>query len=257
MKKLSVLSLVLVLSVNLFANVVFKEVRYLKDSTVFKGFVAYDNAGPKSRPGILVVPDWWGINDFVKTKAVSLASGGYVVMIVDMYGNGCSTTDPKIADSLSCCVLGTRCMRERSQAALEVLAGLKYVDDDRLAAIGFGFGGTAVLDLAYSGADLKGVATFGADLITPQESDSAPINASFLIMQGADDPTIQSDSVVIFQDAMRDIAADWQMIYYGNALHSFADPAAGDDVGSGNAYDISADQHSWEHLRMFLEEALR
>jgi dienelactone hydrolase len=145
-------------------------------------------------------------------------------------------------------------MRQRAQAGLKALAARPQADPQRLAAIGFCFGGTTVLELAYSGAAVKGVASFHGGLTAPKPEDLKNCQAKFLILHGAEDPHVKAEEIAAFQEGMRRAGADWQMIYYGGAVHSFANPGAGSDKSKGAAYDPKAAARSWQHMQMFLKE---
>ena len=145
-------------------------------------------------------------------------------------------------------------MRERAQAALQVLAKQKLVDPQRLAAIGFCFGGTTVLELAYSGAPVRGVVSFHGGLTVPKSEDWPKIKGSFLILHGAEDPHIKPEDISAFMAAMRQGGADWQMNFYGGAVHGFANPAAGPDKSKGVAYHLKAATRSWQAMQLFLQE---
>ena len=233
-----------------------KECTYKLDTTTFKGFLAYDDAVKGKRPGVLVVHEWWGLNDFARTQAKKLAGMGYVALAADMYGNGMNTTDPKVAGAMAGSLRGTPRLRERALAGLSELLRQPEVDTDRVAAIGFCFGGSAVLDLAYGGAKVKGVVTFHGGLFSPKEQDMKNIKTKFLVLHGADDPTMPRDSVLAFQESMRKSGADWQMVFYANAVHGFTNPANGTDNSKGAAYNPLAAQRSWEQMKMFLNEVL-
>jgi dienelactone hydrolase len=145
-------------------------------------------------------------------------------------------------------------MRSRAQAALKVLAANPLVNPRKLAAIGFCFGGTTVLELAYSGADLAGVVSFHGGLPRPQPEDMKGIKAIFLVLHGADDPHVPAAEVAAWQEAMRTAGADWQMVFFGGAVHGFTNPAAGGNKASGVAYDARADRRSWRCMREFFQE---
>ncbi len=145
-------------------------------------------------------------------------------------------------------------MRQRAKAALEVLAAQQLVDPQRLAAIGFCFGGTTVLELAYSGAPVRGVVSFHGGLTVPKPEDLQNLKASFLILHGAEDPLIKPEDIKAFQEAMRQSGADWQMNFYGGAVHSFANPEAGNDKSKGVAYNPTAATRSWQAMQLFLQE---
>ncbi len=208
------------------------------------------------RPGVLVVHEFWGLNDFARLRAEKLAQMGYVAFAADMYGEGKVTQDPEEARPLAGHVRSTPLMRERARAALKFLASHKLVDPQRLAAIGFCFGGTTVLELAYSGAPVLGVVSFHGGLTIPKSEDWQNRRASFLILHGAEDPHIKAEEIAAFQRAMRQGGADWQMNLYGGAVHSFANPAAGSDKSKGVAYDPKAATRSWQAMQLFFKEIL-
>jgi dienelactone hydrolase len=229
-------------------------VEYKHGESALKGYLAYDDAIGGQRPGVLVVHEWWGLNDYVKKRAEQLAGLGYIAFAVDMYGKGVSTGDRKEAASLAGQFRGKPLMRHRTQAGLTVLAENKRVDPKRIAAIGFCFGGTAVLELAYSGADLLGIVSFHGGLTMPKPEDMNKIKAKVLVLHGAEDPVAPSEKAVAFQESMRKAGVDWQMIFYGGAVHAFSNPAAGNDKTRGAAYDKKAARRSWQHMQMFFEE---
>jgi dienelactone hydrolase len=236
------------------ARLVTEVVAYSHNGTALKGYLAYDDAIQGKRPGVLVVHEWWGLNDFVKQRADKLAESGFVALAVDMYGEGKVTQNPEEARRLATHVRSTPLMRERAQAGLMVLAQHQQVDPHRLAAIGFCFGGTTVLELAYSGAPVLGVASFHGGLTVPKPEDLKRCKAKFLILHGADDPLVKPEEIAAFQEAMRQAGADWQMILFGGAVHSFTNPGAGSDKSKGVAYDPKAAARSWQYLHMFLKE---
>jgi dienelactone hydrolase len=148
-------------------------------------------------------------------------------------------------------------MRERAQAGLAVLAKHPLVDPNRLAAIGFCFGGTVVLELAYSGASLAGVVTFHGGLTAPEEADLPSIKAAFLILHGADDPAVKPEAIAATQQGLSKARADWQMIYYGGAVHGFSNPANADPTNQVVRYDAKAARRSWGAMRVFFDEIFR
>lgn len=236
------------------AKVVHQIVEYRHQDTVMKGYLAYDDAVSGRRPGVLVVHEWWGLNDFARQQADKLAEMGYAALAADMYGGGKVTRDPEEARQLAGQLKGTPLLRARAQAGLAALAANERVDSRRLAAIGFCFGGTTVLELAYSGADLRGVVSFHGGLTAPRPEDLKNLKAKILVLHGADDPLVKPEEIAAFQDGMRRAGADWQMIYYGGAVHSFTNPAAGTDKSKGVAYDPEAAARSWQHMQLFLKE---
>lgn len=239
------------------AKVVTEVVPYTQNGTALKGFLAYDDAIAGKRPGVLVVHEYWGLNEFAKQRAEKLAEMGYVALAADMYGEGKVTQNPEEAMQLAGHIRSTPLMRARVQAALQALTAQKLVDPQRLAAIGFCFGGTTVLELAYSGAPVRGVVSFHGGLTIPKPEDKQNIKASFLILHGADDPHIKPEDIAAFQEAMRQVGADWQMNIYGGAVHSFANPAAGSDKSKGVAYNPKAAARSWQAMQLFLQEIFK
>jgi dienelactone hydrolase len=236
------------------AKVVTKVVPYTQNDTTLKGFLAYDDAVSGKRPGVLVVHEFWGLNEFAKARAEKLAQMGYVALAADMYGEGKVTQNPEEARLLASHIRSTPLMRARAQAALQVLAAQKQVDPQRLAAIGFCFGGTTVLELAYSGAPVRGVVSFHGGLTVPKPEDRQNLKASLLILHGAEDPHIKPEEIRAFQEAMGQSGADWQMNFYGGAVHSFANPAAGNDKTKGVAYNERAATRSWQAMQLFFQE---
>jgi dienelactone hydrolase len=237
------------------AKIVTQTVAYRQDGTVMRGFLAYDDSLKGKRPGVLVVHEWWGLNDFARDRALKLAGLGYVALAADMYGGGATTRDREEAGKLAGALLGNPDrLRARAQAALKVLAADPRVDAKRLAAIGFCFGGTTVLELAYSGADLAGVASFHGGLPKAKPDDLKRIKAAILVLHGADDPHVSPADIATFEQAMRQSGADWQMVFFGGAVHSFTNPAAGHNPASGAAYDPRAARRSWRCLQEFCRD---
>jgi dienelactone hydrolase len=237
------------------AKIVTQTVEYGQNGTVMRGFLAYNDSFKSKRPGVLVVHEWWGLNDFARERALKLAGLGYVALAADMYGGGATTRDREEAGKLAGALLGNPdLLRARAQAALKVLAADPRVDPKRLAAIGFCFGGTTVLELAYSGADLAGVASFHGGLPRTQPGDLKRLKASILVLHGADDPHVSPADIAAFEQAMRQAGADWQMVFFGGAVHGFTNPAAGDNRASGVAYDPRAARRSWRCLQEFFRD---
>lgn len=201
-----------------------------------------------------MVHEWWGLNEFIKGKARELAAMGYAVFAVDMYGNGRISADPQTAAKMAGEVRGTPRMRERVAAGLAILKKQTGVDSQRIAAMGFCFGGTAVLELAYGGAAISGIVTFHAGIISPKPEELGAIKTKLLILHGADDPFVPADSIARFQECLRKARADWQMVYFGNAVHAFTNPSNGSDNSKGLAYNPPAARRSWEYARIFLRE---
>lgn len=235
-----------------------EKVVYRQGDTELVGFLAYDDAVTGRRPGVLVAPEWWGLNDYAKRRAEQLASLGYVAFAIDMYGKGKTTADPKEAGRLAGTFRSDRqLMRARATAGLDVLKGRPQADPARLAAIGYCFGGTVVLELARSGADLKGVVSFHGGLATPNPADAKNIKGKVLVLHGADDTFESPAEIAAFQEEMRQARVDWQMVFYGGAVHSFTNPDADKAGIKGVAYNEAADRRSWRAMQDFLAEIFR
>ncbi|HUI08132.1 MAG TPA: dienelactone hydrolase family protein [Verrucomicrobiae bacterium] len=233
-------------------------VEYKHGGTTCQGYLAYDTAVKGKRPGVLVLPEWWGLNDYAKRRAGMLAQLGYVAFAADMYGDGFNTTSPDEAGKHAAEFRTNRAlMRERVTAALDVLRKQKLCDPKRIAAIGYCFGGTCVLELARSGADIAGVVSFHGGLSTPNPADAKNIKCKVLVCHGANDTFESPDEVTAFQKEMREANVDWQMNVYGGAVHSFTNPDSGKFGIPGVGYNERADKRSWEAMRAFFAEIFR
>jgi dienelactone hydrolase len=256
-KAFFVVLVVMLVSLPAHGKVVSRSVEYKQDNTVLQGYLAYDDSKAGKRPGVLVVHEWWGLNDYVRSRVNKLAQLGYVAFALDMYGKNIWTTDPNKAKELSGHLRGTPLLRERANAGLDILRKNQLVDPKRIAAIGYCFGGTTVLELAYGGADVAGVASFHGGLTSPKPEDMGNIKAKILVLHGADDTFTSNEAIAAFQDAMRKANTDWQMVYFGGAVHSFTNPGA-DKVGiKGIAYNPKADARSWSYMVVFLKELFK
>ncbi len=257
MKQFFVILFILSITVSANAKVVAQPVEYNHNGTVLEGYLAYDDAVTGKRPGVLVVHEWWGLNDYVRARVEKLAGMGYVAFALDMYGKGIWTEDPQEAQKLSGHLRGNPIMRERARTGLAILKNNSQVDPARIAAIGYCFGGTTVLELAYSGADVTGVVTFHGGLTAPKPEDLNRIKARFLVCHGADDGFVSPEAIQAFQDGMRKSGADWQMIFFGGAVHSFTNPGADKRGIKGLAYNKKADERSWKYMQLFFEEIFK
>ncbi len=238
-----------------YAEIKTETVAYGDGDAKLEGFLAYDPSLSSPRPGVLIVHEWWGCNDYVKLRARELAALGYTAFALDMYGQGMVTTDPKQALAWASALKGDRAaMRRRAQAGLTAFLAQKPVDKNKIAVIGYCFGGTTALELARSGAALKGAVCFHGSLDTPNPADAKNIRGPVLVMLGADDPNISQKERDDFQQEMRQAKVDWQLVLYGNAVHSFTNPAAGNDNSKGAAYNEKADRRSWLELQLFLKD---
>lgn len=228
-------------------------VEYKDGDVVLQGYAAWEDGFKDARPGILVVHEWWGHGPYARRRAEQLAKLGYTAFALDMYGKGVLAKTHEEAGQLAGAFFSDRTgMRRRALAGLDQLKKLPYVDPGKLGAIGYCFGGATVIELARAGVDLKGVASFHGALATPSPAAETP-KAKILVLHGADDANV-NPHIPGFLEEMRKVKADWQLIQYGGAVHSFTVPEAGTDTTKGMAYDKSADRRSWEAMRTFFEE---
>ena len=240
------------------AEIVTKSVEYKEGDTTLEGFVAYDNSVKNSRPGVLIVHQWKGLGDYEKMRAEMLAKMGYVAFACDIYGKGVRPASMQEAGAQAGKYKGDRALlRKRVKAGLETLLKQQGVDAKRVAAIGYCFGGTTALELARSGADVAGVVSFHGGLGTPTPEDAKNIKCKVLACHGADDPNVPPAEVAGFEKEMRDGKIDWQLIAYGNAVHSFTDKSAGNDNSKGAAYNEKADRRSWEAMKDLFAEIFK
>ena len=233
-------------------------IEYPDGSAVLEGYLAYDDATTDQRPGVLVVHEWKGLGPYAKHRAEQLAGLGYVAFAADMYGKGVRAETHEEAAKLAGVYKSDRqLMRRRIKAALDVLAKHPLVDPSRLAAIGYCFGGTTVLELARSGAPVKGVVSFHGGLDTPDPADAKAITGRILVLHGASDPFVPAAQVAAFEQEMQAAGVRYRIIRYSGAVHSFTVPEAGEDPSTGMAYNADADQQSWQAMQDFLEDVLR
>ncbi|MBI5043896.1 MAG: dienelactone hydrolase family protein [Nitrospirae bacterium] len=250
--------IILILAVNVQAEVRTEVVEYKQGDTVLEGYLAYDDAIKGKRPGILIVHEWMGVNTYVKKRAEQLAKLGYVAFAADIYGKGVrpKTRDEAAAESKKY-KTDRQLMRARVNAGLDVLKNHKLADTKRTAAIGYCFGGTTVLELARSGADVAGIVSFHGGLDSLNPNDAKNIKGKVLALHGGDDPFVPAEQVAAFQDEMRKANVDWHMVIYGGAVHSFTNPDSGNDNSKGAAYNEKADKRSWEDMKQFFSEIFK
>lgn len=237
------------------AKVQSKTIPYTYGESSFEGFQAWDDSVKGQRPGILVVHEWWGLNDYARSRAEQLAGLGYVAFAVDMYGKGKVTTHPEKASEWA--KLATSNVEEwlgRAQEGLKLLQADPNVDSTRIAAIGYCFGGATVMQLVYGGAPVKGVVSFHGSLPLPANANSISNSAKVLIAHGASDPFLTADHIGQFKAALDNAEIDWQMVLYSGAQHSFTNLSADQYGLKGAKYHKQADQRSWLHMQHFFDE---
>ena len=235
--------------------VVTKTISYQEDGASLQGYLAYDNALKGKRPGVLVVHEWWGLNDYARKRATQLAAMGYVAFALDMYGKNKVADHPEQAkEFMKQVTQNVAAWQKRALAGLEILKKQPNTDLNRIAAIGYCFGGSTVQQLAHSGADIRGIVSFHGSLIPPTESAVKQTNAKFLICHGASDPFTKPEALQAYIAAMNASGLDWQMVIYGHAKHAFTNPDADKYGMAALGYNRTADRRSWEDMKQFFNE---
>ncbi len=237
------------------AKIVTKTVSYQSGDVQCEGYLAYDDKFEGKRPGVLVAHQWMGLTRYEKTRAVQLAALGFVAFALDLYGKGNAPKNPDEAGKISGQFKANRTLwRERTNDGFKTLVAQPNVDASKIAAIGYCLGGGTVLELARSGADVKGVVSFHGSLDTPTPEDAKNIKGKVLVLHGAIDPFAPMPTVVALSDEMNKAGKDYQIVLYGNAVHSFTQPEAGNDPSKGAAFNAVADRRSFEAMLVFFDE---
>jgi dienelactone hydrolase len=219
------------------------------------GLVAYDDSSSGKRPGVVIMPDAFGIAPFVKERAERLAKLGYVGFGADPYGNGFTAKDLQEGIKHAMALLEDPIVvRRRVRAALDKIASLPQVDSSRLAVMGYCMGGTCSLEIARDGAAVRGVVSFHGGLATKKPAVAGHVKAKVLVCNGADDPFVPPAQLAAFNDEMTKAAVDWQVINYGGTVHSFTNPDAASIGAAGIAYNKAADDRSWQAMTTFFAE---
>ena len=251
---------ILLLTIILFSNTInaqLKSVKYADGSQALNGLFIKAAKKSSSNPGILLLPAWLGIDNASKGIAEELSKLGYNVFIADIYGEGNYPKNTTEAGKLAGYYkTNFEIYQKRINSALQELVK-SGANADNIVAIGYCFGGTGVLEAARGHLNVKGVVSFHGGLGKDVARAIEPITAKVLVCHGADDPYESKEEITAFQQEMRDSKADWQMIYYANAVHSFTNPEAGNDNSKGAAYNPVAAKRSFEHLQLFLNEVLK
>ena len=238
-----------------------EEVSYRHGDVVMKGYIAWDDAVAGRRPGVLVVHEWWGHDEYARRRARMLAALGYTALAVDMYGSGKKADHPKDAGQFSGEVRkNLPMMTARFKAAKKLLSIHPTVDARRVAAIGYCFGGSVVLEMARQGDDLSAIVSFHGNLTTQNPAKAGVIRTKVLVLNGAADPMINAGAVQAFVQEMRNARADFRVVTYPGAKHAFTNPEAtayGTKFAIPLAYNARADRESWEEMKGFLASAFR
>lgn len=237
------------------AKVQTKVIPYQHGDVHLAGVLAWDDAMTGPRPGILVVHEWWGLNDYAQDRARQLAELGYVAFAVDMYGKGKITTHPDQAGTWMKEVQSNVSQwQARAIKGLAVLRSQEQVDRNNIAAIGYCFGGATVIQLAYSGVEIKGVVSFHGALPLPKAKQTTMVKAKMLIAHGNADPFLKEEHIRKFRTALDKANIDWNMVLYAGARHSFTNPGADAHGMDALQYNQQADIRSWKHMQLFFDE---
>jgi len=233
-------------------------VEYMSGDTVLKGYLAYDDAVEGKRPGVLVVHEWWGLNDYARERARMLAKLGYTALAIDMYGDGKTADHPDGAKQFSSAVYQNwESGKARFMKGLELLRSQPTVDPERIAAIGYCFGGGIVLNMATAGTDLDAVVSFHGALGAVKPAKPGEVKARVLVLTGAADPFVPAEAVAKFEQEMDAAGAKYQVVSYEGAKHSFTNPGA-DEVGKKFGlpleYNAEADKKSWQAMQDLFKE---
>jgi dienelactone hydrolase len=251
------LSLLVLCGFNAGAAIKVEIVEYRQGDTTLEGQLVYDDALKGPRPGVLIVHQWKGLTNYERKRAEMLAQLGYVAFCADIYGKGIRPTTTAEAGAQAGKYKQDRALlRARATAGLDAFRKQSMVDPKRIAAIGYCFGGTTVIELARSGADVAGVVSFHGGLDSPAPAAGKNIKTKVLALHGADDPFVPAKDLDAFEQEMREAKVEWQLIKYGGAVHSFTD---WDATGAmkGAQYDERADKRSWEDMKLFFSEVLK
>lgn len=242
-------------------SIVRREVLYSAGGTIMKGYISYDENKKGKRPGIIVVHEWWGNNDYSRRRADMLADSGYIALAVDMFGNGKRADNPKDAQKLAAFIgQNPDTAKARFMAGVALLKEQDETDTNKIAAIGYCFGGGVVLNMALAGADLDGVASFHGSLPAEEVTKPANVKAKMLVCTGDADPFVPKEQTDKFKKAMDDAEVDYNFVGYPDAKHAFTNPAADSTGKKFNipiAYNKQADEQSWNELHKFLHDLFK
>lgn len=239
-------------------NITADTVTYRAGDTTLRGYLAVDEGKQGKRPAVLVVHEWWGLNDYIRGRARQLAELGYTALAVDMYGDGKTGDDPASAGKLMNAALGDRSALEaRFKAGVELVSSQATVDASKIGAIGYCFGGAVVLHAARIGLPLCGVVSFHGSLGSFHKPAPGSVKAKVLVLHGGADSLVPDEQIAAFEQEMEDAKADYRFVTYEGALHGYTNPEAtgnGEQYGMPLAYDAEADRKSWEDMKQFFAE---
>ena len=232
-----------------------QQLTYSNGKKNFVGYLAWDETRQGARPGIIVFPEAFGLNDHARERANRLAQAGYVALAADLHGDGVVHKDlAAVGPAIQALYTNRAEWRSMAQAAFDALLAQPLVDRKRIGAIGFCFGGTTCLELARTGAAVGAIATFHAGLNVGLPEDAGRIRAKVLVNHGAEDPLVKKEGIDAFMEEMRREKVDWQFVYHGNTVHSFTEPAADKRGSPAFAYSKNAEARSWAAMRHLFDE---
>lgn len=232
-----------------------KTVEYRDGETALKGYLVWDDSSEEKRPGVVVVHEWWGLNEYARKRAEMLASLGYAAFAVDMYGKDQVTEHAEEAGGwMKQITANMEAWQRRALLGLNLLRDEAIVDPERLGAIGYCFGGATVMQMAYAGANLKGVVSFHGSLPLPTPEQAKQIKPSVLIAHGSADSFIPQERVLAFQKALDEAGVKWEMTIFGGSQHGFTNPGADKYGLKGVSYNADADRRSWELMTSFFSD---
>lgn len=255
------LALIFIICSNTFANLVEKEVNYEANDLTFFGLLVYDDSFDGQRPGILVVHEWWGLNDYAKTRARMLAKLGYTAFAVDLYGEGKTAENPEEARKLANEVyINLELTQIRFQAAIEVLKNEGTTNPDKIGAIGYCFGGGILINMARRGVELNGIVSFHGNLATDNPVKEGVVKTKILVCHGAADTAVSEAQVEAFKEEMASANVEYEFIAYEGATHAFTNPKADETAKKFKlpiSYNEKADTESWEAMKDFFQKVLK
>lgn len=240
------------------AEVTTRQVSYQVDGVELKGYLAKPKGLVKKTPGILVVHEWWGHNDYARRRAEMLAESGYIAFALDMYGDNKVADHPKEAKQfMQEATSNPQILLARFNAALDLLRQQEYIDVENIAAIGYCFGGAVVLNMARAGSDIKAVVSFHGSLATQTPAIKDTVKAKVLVLHGGNDALVPADQVQAFEEEMQAANVDYELVTYEGVDHSFTNPAA-DEIGEKYSlpisYDQQADDDSWQRMQALFKQ---
>ena len=249
------LVLLMIVSVSI-SSAQLKSVAYSDADQKLSGFISAPSKALQNKPGILILPAWMGIDDHAKESAEKLSNLGYYAFVADIYGVGNKPTNySEAGQKAGYFKKNIQEYHKRIQLALEQLIK-EGANPNEIVVMGYCFGGTGAIEAARTNMKVKGIVSFHGGVAKDEARKIEPITACVLVLHGADEPYESETEIKAFQNEMRTAKADWEMVYYANAVHSFTDKNAGNDNSKGAAYNEKAEKRSWKALLEFLKEVL-